>query len=165
VRDPHRGASWPETLARDTRHGLRGLARDFRFSIAAVLILGFGTGANTAVFSLVNAVLFRHASLPAADRLVNVYQRAADPAGQDGSSYPAYLDVAACTDVFAAATAASIPYGVTYQHAGALRRAVVEHASTTYLSVLGLRLSLGRWFIPDEDARGAAVVAVLAHEA
>ncbi len=164
MRDPHGRASWLETLARDTMHGLRRLGRDYRFSLAAVLILGLGTGANTAVFSLVNAVLFRHASLPEADRLVNLYQRAADPGAQDGSSYPAYLDMAACSDVFAAATAASIPHGVTYQHAGTLRRAVAEHASPTYLSVLGLRPSLGRWFDTDEDARGAPVVAVIGHQ-
>ncbi len=163
MRDPHRRA-WLETLARDTRHGLRRLGRDLRFTTAAVLILGFGTGANTAVFSLVNAVLFRRAPLPEADRLVNLYQRGANPGAQDGSSYPAYLDMAACTDVFAGVTAASIPHGVTYQHAGVLRRAVAEHASPTYLSVLGLRPSIGRWFTADDDARGAPVVAVIGHQ-
>ena len=46
-------------LVRDTRHALRRLIRDWRFTAAAVLILGLGIGANTAIFSLVNATLFR----------------------------------------------------------------------------------------------------------
>jgi hypothetical protein len=56
-----------ETLKRDMSYGLRTLARDWRFTTAAVLILGLGIGANTAIFSLVDAVLFRHASLAASD--------------------------------------------------------------------------------------------------
>jgi predicted permease len=153
-----------EELASDCRHALRRLGRDWRFTAAAVLILGLGTGANTAVFSLVNAVLFRHAPLHAPDRLVDLYQRAANPGAQDFSSYPAYLDMAARTDVFAGATTASIPRGVSYQHAGELRRAVVEHTTATYLSVLGLHVSLGRWFEAAEDADGAPVVAVVGHQ-
>jgi putative ABC transport system permease protein len=152
-----------ETFARDTRHSLRRLTRDWRFTIAAVLILGLGIGANAAIFSLVNAVLFRHASLPAADRLVDIYQRSADPGGQDANSYPAYLDMANYTDVFAATTAASVPHGATYQHDGALRSAIVENTTATYLSVLGLRPSLGRWFTAAEDTRGVSVVAVLGY--
>lgn len=52
-----------DALARDTRSGLRRLVRDWRFTTAAVLILGLAIGANTAIFSLVNAVLFRQRAL------------------------------------------------------------------------------------------------------
>ena len=58
-----------------------------------------------------------------------------------------------------------VPRGVNYEHEGALRLAVVEHTTATYLSVLGLRPSLGRWFTAAEDTRGAAVVAVVGHKA
>jgi hypothetical protein len=54
-----RSAAILDALARDTRHGLRRLVRDWRFTTAAVLILGLAIGANTAIFSLVIAVLFR----------------------------------------------------------------------------------------------------------
>ena len=154
---------WFETLARDTRHGLRRLRRDWRFTAAAVLILGLGIGAITAVFSVVNAVLLRGAPLPEPERLVEIYQNGSNPAGVDANSYPAYLDVSRYTDVFAATTAASVPLGVSYQLEGTLRRGVAEYATATYLSVLGLRPSLGRWFNAAEDARGAGVVAVLGH--
>jgi Flp pilus assembly protein TadB len=56
-RDARGTAAW-EALVRDTRHGIRRLARDWRFTTAAVLILGLAIGANTAIFSVVNAVLF-----------------------------------------------------------------------------------------------------------
>ena len=155
--------SFLETLVRDTSYGLRRLSGDWRFTTAAVLILGLGIGANTAIFSLVDAVLFRHASLPEPDRLVDIYQRSANPGGQDADSYPAYLDIAEHTDVFAATMATSVPHEATYQHDGVLRGAVVENATATYLSVLGLRPMLGRWFTAEEDRRGAPVVAVLGY--
>jgi predicted permease len=154
-----------DALLRDARHAVRRLARDWRFTAAAVLILGLGIGANTAIFSLINATLFRQQSFADPDRLVDIYQNATNAGGIDGNSYPAYLDMAAYTDVFASTTAALVPRGVNYLDEGALRSAVAEHTTATYLSVLGLRPSLGRWFDAAEDAPGAAVVAVVGHEA
>src|SRR5580765_7613168 len=69
-----RAAAALDTLARDTRHGFRRLVRDWRFTTAAVLILGLAIGANTAIFSLVNAVLFRDSPFGDPGRLVNIYQ-------------------------------------------------------------------------------------------
>ena len=147
--------------ARDIRHGVRRLVRDWRFTTAAVLILGLGIGANTAMFSLINATLFRGQSLADPDRLVDIYQNASNPRGMAANSYPAYLDMAAYTDVFASTTAAFVPHGVNYQDGGVLRPAIVEHTTAAYLSVLGLRPSLGRWFDASGGrARRGAVVAV-----
>ena len=153
-----------DTLARDAQHSVRRLRRDWRFSMAAVLILGLGIGANTAIFSLINAVLFREA-VAEPDRLVDIYQNAGNPGGIDANSYPAFLDMSAYSDVFASTSATLVPLGVNYQSEGALRPAVMEYTTATYLSVLGLRSSLGRWFSAAEDTRGAEVVAVLSHRA
>ena len=156
---------WPSRRSRaifGTR--LRRLAHDWRFTTAAVLILGLGIGANTATFSLINAVRFHHASLPEPDRLVDIYQRSANPGSQDGNSYPAYLDMSAYTDVFAGTMATSVPHGVTLQRDGALRAALIENATASYPSVMGVRPSLGRWFTADEDVRGVPVVAVIGHQ-
>ena len=145
----------PHLVLRDTRYAVRRLARDWRFTAAAVLILGLGIGANTAIFSLVNATLFRQQSFADPDRLVDIYQNGSNAGGIDGNSYPAYLDMAAYTDVFASTTTALVPIGVNYlDDSGALRPAVVEHTTATYLSVLGLRPSLGRWFDAAEDVPG-----------
>src|SRR5262245_4481230 len=152
-----------DALTRDTRHGLRRLARDWRFTAAAVLLLGVGIGANTAIFSVVNMVLFSEGAFIDRDRQVDIYQHAMNPDGVDGNSYPVYLDIAAYTNVFAATTAVLVPRGVTYEDRGTLRPAIVEHTTATYPSVVGLRTALGRWFDGAEDARGAAVVAVVSH--
>ena len=158
-------ATFIDVFLRDARHAVRRLARDWRFTAAAMLILGLGIGANTAVFSLINALLLREASIAEPDRLVDIYQNGSNPGALDGNSYPAYLDIAAYTDVFAITTATAIPRPVNYQHEGGLRPAVAEHTTATYLSVLGLQPSLGRWFTPAEDTRGAQIVAVLGHRA
>ena len=82
-------AAW-DALVRDTRHGLRRLAHDWRFTAAAVLILGLGIGVTTAMFSLVNAVLFRDQVFPNPDRVVNIYQndREGRPVGDLVSRVP-----------------------------------------------------------------------------
>jgi predicted permease len=160
-----RGMSWVETLVRDIRYGARRLRRDWRFTTAAVLILALGIGANTTIFSVINAILLRRTPLVRADRLVELYQNGSNPGGIDGNSYPAYLDMAAYTEVFAATTTAAVPLGLTYQDAGALRPATVEFTSPTHLLVLGLEPLLGRWFTADEDTRGAETVAVLGYQA
>jgi putative ABC transport system permease protein len=154
-----------DALARDIHSGVRRLLREWRFTIAAIVILGLGIGANTAVFSLINATLFRRQTFAAPDRLVDIYQNAVNAGGMDANSYPAYLDMAAYTDVFASTTAVLVPRGVTYQHEGVLRPAIAEHTTAAYLSVLGLQPSLGRWFDAVEDRRGVEVVGVVSHRA
>ena len=163
-RDARGTGAW-DALVRDARHGLRRLVRDWRFTTAAVLILGIAIGANTAIFSVVNAVLFRRQAFDAPDRLVNIYQndRAGKPMVVIG--YAAYMEMAEYTDVFAGTMAASIPNPQRYLNDGAVRDAVVEYATATYLNVLGLQPSLGRWFDATEERRGAPIVAVLGHQA
>jgi predicted permease len=138
--------------------------RDWRFTTAAVVILSVAIGATTAIFSLVNAVLFREQAFADPDRLVNIYQH--DRAGRPMivTSYSAYQDMAEYTDVFAATMAASIPNPSRYLHDGAIRSAAVEFATASYLDVLGLRPSLGRWFDETEERRGAPLVGVLGYQ-
>jgi len=62
-----------ESVLRDVRYGVRVLAKSPWFSIAVVLILGLGIGANTAMFSVVNAVALRPLAFPEPDRLVRVW--------------------------------------------------------------------------------------------
>ena len=69
------------------------------------------------------------------------------------------------TDIFTATTAASIPNAARYLHDGATRNAFVEYTTATYLDVLRLRPSLGRWFDETEERLGAPLVAVLGHQA
>jgi putative ABC transport system permease protein len=160
-----RGTGTWDALVRDTRQGLRRLVRDWRFTTAAVLILGLAIGANTAIFSLVNAVLFRKQTLADPDRLVNIYQNGRDGRPLFVTAYSTYMEIAEYTDIFAATMAASIPIPVRYLHDGAIRDAVVEYATASYLDTLGIRPSLGRWFEETEERPGAPLVAVLGHQA
>ena len=163
-RDARGTAGW-DALVRDARHGLRRLVRDWRFTTAAVLILGLAIGANTAIFSVVNAVLFREEALADPGRLVNIYQN--DRAGRPliVTSYSTYMEIAEYTDIFAATMAGSMPNPGRYLYEGAVRDAVVEFATATYLDTLGLRPSLGRWFDETEERPGAPLVAVLGYQA
>ena len=131
--------------------------RDWRFTAAAVLILGLAIGANTAIFSVVNAALFRDQGFADPDRLVDIYQN--DPAGKPliVVSYDVYKAMAEYTDIFAATMAATIPVPNRYLHEGGIRSGTAEYATASYLNVLGLRPSLGRWFDADRGAaRGSA---------
>ena len=162
-RDARGTVTWDATV-RDLRHGFRRLVRDWRFSAAAVLILGIGIGANTAMFSVVNAALFRPSNLADPDRLVNIYQN--DRTGRPliVTTYSAYMEIAESTDIFSGVMAASIPNPVRYLHEGVVRSAVAEYGTTSYLDVLGLRPALGRWFDATEERPGASLVAVLGHQ-
>ena len=163
TRDARGTATW-DALVRDTRYGIRRLVRDWRFTSAAVLILGLAIGANTAIFTLVNAVLFRQQAVADPDRLVNIYQNDRSGKPMIVTSYSVYHEIAEYTDVFAGTMAGSIPNPSRYLHDGAIRNAAVEFATATYLDVLGLRPSLGRWFDDGEERPGAPLVGVLGHQ-
>ncbi len=160
-----RGTANLDALARDIRDGSRRLWRDWRFTTAAVVILGLAIGVNTAIFSLVNAVLLRPQTSRDPARLVNIYQN--DRAGKPlvVTTYTAYTEITEYKDVFAAVTAGSIPSPFRYLYDGAIRTATVEYATSTYLDVLGLRPTLGRWFDQAEERRATAVVGVLGYQA
>ena len=159
-----RGTTFVDHLIRDARHAVRRLSRDWRFTVAAVVVLGLGIGVNTALFSLVNAVLFRQYSVADTERVVDIYQNLRG-GGAGANTYPAYLDIAAHSDVFASTTAAFAPRTATFRQGSAVRRGMVEHVSASYLQVLGLRPTLGRWFTQAEDARNAPPVALIGHRA
>jgi predicted permease len=148
------------------RHALRRLVHDWRFSVPAVLLLGLGIGANTAIFSVVNATLFRPLPFADPDRLVDIYQNTKD--GAPGmNTYPVYLDITTATTVFEHVTTTTIPIPVTYRVGGRgpIRKGLAEYATASYPAVLGVQPSLGRWFTADEEREGAPVVAVIGHQA
>ena len=160
-----RGTAAFDALARDTRYAVRRLVRDWSFTTAAVLTLALAIGTNTAIFSVVNAVLFRHPPFADPDGLVNIYQN--DLAGKPlvVISYDAYKEIAQYPNIFASAMAATIPVPARYLHDGGIRHGAAEYATATYLDVLGLRPSLGRWFDATEERPGAPLVAVLGYQA
>ena len=158
-------------LLRDLRYSLRALAKNRGFAAVAVLTLGLGIGANTAVYSLTDQILLR--ALPVQRPSELVVLRMPGPKrgrvdsdiddGAQSFSYPFYMDLRANNTCFSGLLARyPIPLSVAGQ--GQTERAAGELVSGNYFEVLGVRPALGRLLIPEDDAGpGGAAVAVLSH--
>ncbi|MBI3450140.1 MAG: ABC transporter permease, partial [Acidobacteria bacterium] len=160
-----------EDLAQDLRYGARCLRATPGFTLTAILCLGLGIGANSTIFSLVNAIFLR--PLPAKDpsRLVRLYTRAVRPEAPEratvtGSSHPDYLDLRDGGGEVLAGLAAEFPTHVSLLRGEQPERGTAALVSGNYFDVLGVPAALGRTFVPEEDrAPGAHPVAVLSYAA
>jgi predicted permease len=138
------------TILQDLRYALRALHKSPGFTAAVVLTLSLGIGANTAIFSIVNALLLRdlpHVTRPEALLLIG---RTVNDDGFDTFSYPDYVDLRDQTRTFqdiAAATNAPVHVSGT----AATERARGGIVSGNYFAVLGTSPVQGRFFTPDED--------------
>ena len=144
-----RAGALVEQLGQDARYAVRTLRRTPGFTIVAIVTLALGIGANTAIFSIVDALLFR--PLPIADpaRVVALYRGAAG--SSRASSYLDYLDYraqAAHVDGVAAWGGGNRAW---FRTSGDLQRVDTQIVSGNYFDVLGVRAAAGRTFFADED--------------
>lgn len=154
--------SFLESLFSDIRYALRQLRRSPAFALVAVLTLALGIGANTAVFSVVNAVALRPLPFPDPDRLVSVQSLNAQQAPRPVSlSYPNFLDFRTQNQVFEQ-IACYRESSFTLSRLDRARQVDGEIVSWDLFSLLGVGLHLGRGFLPEEEAPGARVL-VLSH--
>jgi predicted permease len=161
IRNDMRTFVWLETLWQDLRYGVRVLRKNKGFAAVAAITLALGIGADTAIFSVVNAAILRPLPYPHPRRLAilwgNVKRARVE---RRGASYPDYLDwrdqtqsfetMAAFTDNKFALTGIDTP-----------ERISGEYVSQPYFSLLGIQPALGRTFSPAEDRvpqRDAVVV-------
>ncbi|HZD05425.1 MAG TPA: ABC transporter permease, partial [Longimicrobiales bacterium] len=153
-----------DTLVRELRHGLRGLSRRPAFTVIAVLSLALGIGANTGVFSLVNAVLLRPLPVERPDELVELYTQDSDGYLYATSSWPDVVDLREATgDVFQGVAAYRL-FVSTTERAGRPVVLMGEAVSRNYFELLGVRPALGRAFAPDEGlVAGRDRVALVGH--
>lgn len=148
----------PEPL-RAVRFALRSLAQTPAVALVAILTLGLGVGASTAIFSVVNAVLLRPLPFPQPQQLLAV--RESDRTFPNMSvSYPDYLDWVAGQHSFSS-LAAYRGGGATLTHAGPPEVIAGQDATASYFTVLGVKPELGRTFLPSEDRTGAQDVVVI----
>lgn len=159
-RHPRKG-NLMESILRDLKYAVRQLARAPIFSATAVLIVAVGIGANTAAFSVVNAMLFRPQPFARSAELVDIYQDS-DDGEPNSSSFPAYRDIAAYDDLFSGVAATAV-MSSSMQRGDGLTPVSIEYSTANYMEVLGLRPAIGRWFDAGEGKAGAPATAVLSH--
>lgn len=152
-------------LLQDLKFGLRMLAKNPGFTAVAVLTLALGIGANTAIFSVVNAVLLRPLPFPKADRIVSVVSTLPPANTPDNASYPDFLDWRARNHVFES-MAAYRTESLNLTGTGTPLHLRATIASADLFKVLRAKPRLGRAFLPNEDTPGAVNgtnAAILSH--
>src|SRR6059036_3328725 len=155
-----RRVNWIQDFVQDLRLGARTLRKSPGFTIVAVLTLALGIGANTAIFSVLNAVLLR--PLPGiADpsRLVAFY-RSQKADAFDTMGYPDYADYRDRNQSLSGLAAHS-PAALSFSYATA-ERVRGDAVSGNYFEVLGVKPALGRLLLPEDDS-GSRAVAVLSY--
>jgi putative ABC transport system permease protein len=162
-----RGILWLEQGLQDLQYGWRTLRKSPGFTAVAVLTLALGIGANSAVFSLVNAVLLRRLPYPAPDRLVQV-EKLVHSAWETKSSVSDRLGDSELADWRRESqdVIQLAPYGegeVNLSGAGEAERVECGAVGDSFLPILGVKPLLGRNFLPEEDSPGGAAVAILSH--
>ncbi len=151
-------------MLHDFRFALRQLRKAPGFTIAAVTVLAFGIGANTAIFSLIDTMLFQPPALTRPAEIVQLFsQDKKAPKTFRGFSYPTFLDVRAQNTVFSDVFAHQVAMVGLGEQANA-RRTFADLVSASYFNVLGVSPIQGRGFLPAEEKPGSNIaVAVVSY--
>src|SRR5262245_10094939 len=152
-----------EDLTQDVRYSLRTLRKSPGFTAVAALTLALGIGANTAIFSVVNAVLLRPYPYKDADRLVWLWETRLPEVPSTNPSPANFLDWQKQNKVFEQLEAMNVRDFNLIGGANPerIRGMVITHG---FLSLFGVRPQIGRDFFADEDQPGHSNVAILSHE-
>ena len=148
----------------DLRFAFRQLWKSPGFTIAAVVVLALGIGVNTAIFNLVDTLLFSPPPYQNPAEIVQLFsQDKKDPKSFRAFSYPTFRDVRDQNTVFSGVMAHSGTV-VGLGEKGNTRRAQADLVSSNYFSVLGIRPAYGREFLPEEEKPGSGQrVAIVSH--
>jgi putative ABC transport system permease protein len=153
-----------DTLLRDIRYGVRGLLKRPGFTAVALIALALGIGANTAIFSLVNAVLLRPLPFAEPDRLVWVFGNIRNAGNRASVSPPDFLDYRKQTTAFEEFAAMfSFPVPVNFTGSGEPERLTAAAVTGNYFQALGVNAALGRTFFLENEKPGSDQVAVLSY--
>ena len=142
------------------RQTLRTLRKSRGVALVAVLALALGIGANTAVFSVVNAVFLRPLPYPDAGRLVTILET--NDNDRTSVAYPDFLDWRPQASAFEAMAAVG-PYEATLESRLPAERLPVTYVSADFFRILGMHPLLGRDFRAEDDRQGAHPVAILSN--
>ncbi|HKE32673.1 MAG TPA: ABC transporter permease [Candidatus Angelobacter sp.] len=152
----------------DIRFAWRTMRKSPGFAAVAIITLALGIGANTAIFTVVNAVFFNPLPVKNAERLVSIFTT--DPRVRVGAftilpvSHPNAEDIAADVKAFSAVAHSGFGFvGVSMTIDGRPDRYFADVVTGNYFDVLGVNAALGRTFRPEEDREGSAPVVVLSY--
>ncbi|HTV55045.1 MAG TPA: ABC transporter permease, partial [Terriglobia bacterium] len=167
VKEAIRGTGWEravEMVGQDLRYAVRMLRKSPGFSVVAILTLALGIGANTAIFSVIDAVLLSPLPYQNAGRLVMLWEQNPDRGWfHNIVSAANFVDWRKQNHVFTQMAAIDAP---SYDVSGTGEPMEVqgEQVSADFFSVLGARAALGRTFVPEEDQPKSSRVVVLSDE-
>ena len=150
---------WLDTVLADVRFATRGLLRSPAFSLVAILSLALGIGANTAIFSLIDAVLLQSLPVHRPEELVRITRGSTESAVVTN---PLWEELRDREDFFAGIFA----YGdarFNLAEAGEERTVPGNWVSGEYFATLGVRPALGRLLSREDDVRGCPAIAVVSH--
>lgn len=159
-------------LGKDVRLGARMFRKNFGFTCAAVVVLALGIGANSAIFSLVNAFLFKPLVMQAPSSLEGVYSRDTKKSEYRAFSYADYVELrdGARSDdsrgddrgVFSSLSAHNLAMvGLGESGGETTKRVFADMVSSNYFATFGVPLSQGRVFTAEEERPGAGVPVVI----
>jgi predicted permease len=159
-----------QTIGQDVRFAIRMLLKNPAFSAIAVLSLALGIGANTTIFTVVNAILLHPLPVKDISRLVELdtvdtkTRVTAANFTKLGMSYPNCQDYAKQNQVFSGLVCFLGPLPLTWSGGTEPKQVLGQLVNTNYFEVLGLTPKLGRFFLPDEDSKpGGNSVAVISY--
>ena len=159
---------WWDEAKQDFRYATRQLRRAPSFAAITVLTLGIAIGANTAVFSVINAVLLKPLPFPEADDLSVIWTRYLPPSGFDIDKFtlsgPELLDLQESTRTLESMGGFMVGSRAITGDGEAAQRIRVAFYSSTVLPTLGVRPELGRWFTDGEDVPEGPAVTILSHD-
>jgi putative ABC transport system permease protein len=148
---------------RQLRYAARLLARTPEFTIVAVMTLALGIGVNSAIFSVIDAVLLRPLPYPHPERLVAFFEHEGNDPDQRGGIAPANMADYNQNHVFTGISHVGTP-GMNLTGADTPERIFGIQAGYNFLDILGAQPAMGRGFRPEEDRYGAPHVVVISHE-
>lgn len=152
-----------ETLLKDLRYGLRSLLKQPGFTVIAVVTLALGIGANTAMFSVINAVLLRPLPYHEPQRLVTIWEESPERGlYQMPVSFANLRDWVDQNHTFDQISAYTFT-NLNLIGAGEPARLDTVRVSSNLFSLIGAAPQLGRTFLPEEDREGANKVVILGH--
>ena len=141
-------------MLHDFRFAVRQLVKARAFTAAAIIVLALGIGANTAIFSLMNTLLFQAPHYAKPNEVVQVFsQDKKNPKTFRGFSYPTYVDIREQNSVFSGVMAHNLAT-VGVGDKGSTRRAFTDVVSSNYFSVMGVMPMQGRAFRAEEETPG-----------